>query len=64
VTNRRSESPGVEDEENWIPIDGSEQILFGPKLTILTEGASVRIAGRTDSMKMESPTKAKATDAE
>jgi hypothetical protein len=29
--------------EEWEPINGSEQVLMGPLLTTLTEGASVRI---------------------
>ena len=43
VTNRhiQSKSPG---EEHWVPIDGSEQVLMGSKLSTLTEGAPVRLA--------------------
>jgi HlyD family secretion protein len=46
LTNRRvgADSPG---EENWVPIDGSEKILSGSKLSILTEGAPVRVDGPT-----------------
>ena len=43
VTNRRAEpkSPG---EEKWTPIDRSDQVLLGEKLSTLTEGARVRLA--------------------
>jgi membrane fusion protein (multidrug efflux system) len=43
VTNRRieSESPA---EEQWAPIDGSELVLTGEKLSTLAEGAPVRPA--------------------
>ena len=43
VTNRHIESQSDEDE-SWEPIDGSEQILSGPKLSTLTEGAPVKVA--------------------
>ena len=43
VTNRhiKSKSP---DEENWAPIEGTEQVLVGSKLSTLTEGARVTLA--------------------
>ena len=44
VTNRHIKSESS-DEEQWAPIDGSEQVLVGSKLSTLTEGAPVR-AGR------------------
>jgi len=44
LTNRRVDTRS-EGEEHWIPIDGSERILSGSKLSILTEGADVRVAG-------------------
>ena len=43
VTNRRIKSKSA-DEEQWTPIDGSEQVLMGSKLSTLTEGAPVRLA--------------------
>ncbi len=43
VTNRRIES-GSAGEERWVPIDNSEQVLLGSKLSTLTEGAPVRLA--------------------
>ena len=39
---RRRRNPP--DEEDWVPIDGSEQVLMGSKLSTLTEGARVRVA--------------------
>ena len=39
VTNRRVESKSAR-EEHWVPIDNSEQVLVGSKLSTLTEGAS------------------------
>jgi multidrug efflux pump subunit AcrA (membrane-fusion protein) len=44
LRNRRvdTESPG---EEQWVSIDGTEAVLSGSKLSILTEGAAVRLAG-------------------
>jgi HlyD family secretion protein len=44
LTNRRIEANSPA-EEQWLPIDGSERILAGSKLSILTEGAAVRVAG-------------------
>ena len=38
VTNRQIESKSP-DEERWVPIDTSEQVLVGKKLSTLTEGA-------------------------
>ena len=43
VINRRIQTKSP-DEENWEPIDGSEQVLIGHKLSTLTEGAPVRLA--------------------
>lgn len=43
LRNRRVDR-GSTGEEQWIPIDGSERILSGSKLSILTEGADVRVA--------------------
>ncbi len=45
VTNRRvkSESTGKE-QEMWVPIEPSEQVLTGSKLSTLTDGAPVRLA--------------------
>jgi HlyD family secretion protein len=42
ITNRRLASQS-EIEEQWVPIDRSESILFGQQLSILTEGALVRV---------------------
>jgi multidrug efflux pump subunit AcrA (membrane-fusion protein) len=44
LTNRRvaSGSGGMED---WVPVDGSEEILSGQKLSILTDGAPVTVTG-------------------
>jgi HlyD family secretion protein len=44
VTNRRIKSKS-ETEEEWERIEGSEQVLMGSKLSTLTEGAPVRLAG-------------------
>ncbi len=43
ITNRRAESksPG---EERWVPIESSDQVLLGSKLSTLTEGARVRLS--------------------
>jgi multidrug efflux pump subunit AcrA (membrane-fusion protein) len=43
VTNRhiKSKSPY---KEHWTPIDGTEQVLVGSKLSTLTEGAAVQIS--------------------
>ncbi|MGP0066247.1 MAG: efflux RND transporter periplasmic adaptor subunit [Isosphaeraceae bacterium] len=43
VTNRHidSKSPGT--KEHWVPIDASEPVLMGTKLSTLTEGARVRL---------------------
>ncbi len=43
VTNLRLES-NSDDEEMWEPFTGSEQVLIGSKLTLLTEGARVRVS--------------------
>jgi hypothetical protein len=45
VTNRRVPDPPEESggESAWTPIDGSEQVILGD-LSILTDGASVRVA--------------------
>jgi hypothetical protein len=43
VTNRRIKTDSA-GEEQWEPMDGSEQVLFGDKLTILTDHAPVRLA--------------------
>ena len=43
VTNLRLES-NSDDEETWEPFTGSEQVLIGSKLTLLTEGARVRVS--------------------
>ena len=43
VTNRRIKSISSEAEQ-WTPIEGSEQVLLGSKLSTLTEGAPVRLA--------------------
>jgi multidrug efflux pump subunit AcrA (membrane-fusion protein) len=42
VTNRHSKSKSSGKEE-WTPIDGSEQVLVGSKLSTLTDGAAVRL---------------------
>jgi len=42
VTNRHIDSKSTEDED-WTPIDGSEPVLIGHKLSTLTEGARVRL---------------------
>jgi HlyD family secretion protein len=44
VTNRRVKSAD-EERENWVAIDPSEQVLTGSKLSTLTDGAPVRLAG-------------------
>ena len=49
VTNRRieqepNEKQGPFDEEKWTPIDRSDQVLLGEKLSTLTEGVRVRLA--------------------
>jgi HlyD family secretion protein len=43
VTNRHAKTSSP-DEEEWVPIDPSEQVLMGSKLSTLTEGAPVRLA--------------------
>src|SRR5581483_4199516 len=43
VTNRHAEGQS-EDEAQWIPFDGSENVLEGEKISTLTEGARVRLA--------------------
>ena len=43
VTNRRIKSISSEAEQ-WTPIEGSEQVLLGSKLSTLTEGAPVQLA--------------------
>ena len=53
VTNRRVTSKDPNDEE-YVPIDGSESILVGSKLSTLTEGAKVRLADESPSEKMAS----------
>jgi HlyD family secretion protein len=42
VTNRRVDSKSAR-EERWVPFDNSEKVLLGSKLSILTEGALVRV---------------------
>jgi multidrug efflux pump subunit AcrA (membrane-fusion protein) len=44
VTNRHVESES-ETEEQSVPFEESERVLLGPKLSTLTEGEAVRIAG-------------------
>ena len=43
VTNHRLDL-NSNDEETWEPFNGSEQVLVGSKLTLLTEGARVRVS--------------------
>ncbi len=43
VTNRRVPSKDPNDEE-FVPIDGEEEVLVGSKLSVLTEGAQVRLS--------------------
>jgi multidrug efflux pump subunit AcrA (membrane-fusion protein) len=43
VTNRHVKSESTEGEANWTPIGGSDQVLVGPKLPILTEGERVKV---------------------
>jgi multidrug efflux pump subunit AcrA (membrane-fusion protein) len=43
LIHRRVESDSLDDDEEWRAIDGSERILMGSKLSILTEGARVRV---------------------
>jgi HlyD family secretion protein len=43
VTNRHVESKSA-DKDEWVPIDVSEPVLMGPKLSILTDGGPVRLA--------------------
>ena len=42
VTNRHT-GTGSDDVESWVPMDTSERILMGAKLSTLTEGAPVRV---------------------
>jgi hypothetical protein len=48
VTNRRLKSESADtssiQEEQWVPIDPSQQVLTGSKLSVLTDGAPVRLA--------------------
>lgn len=44
VTNRRVDSKSNTDEQ-WVPVDVTDRVLIGPKLSTLTEGASVRLSG-------------------
>jgi multidrug efflux pump subunit AcrA (membrane-fusion protein) len=44
ITHRRTDSPS-DGDEHWVPMDGSEQVLLGSKLSTLTDGAPVRLAG-------------------
>ncbi len=53
VTNRRIESKSDADE-NWIPIGNSVQALLGSKLSILTDGARVRLTRSPASNRQES----------
>jgi HlyD family secretion protein len=53
VTNRRVESKSSS-EERWEPILNSEQVLSGSKLSILTEGAPVRLEDLPVAMEGES----------
>ena len=57
LTNWRvaSESGGM---ETWAPVDGSEEILSGDKLSILTEGAPVRLTDSVWPREGEVPAKA------
>ena len=43
ITNRHVKTSS-DDQEEWEPIDPSEQVLVGTKLTTLTDGAAVRLA--------------------
>jgi multidrug efflux pump subunit AcrA (membrane-fusion protein) len=43
VTNRHTKSKSSS-EEHWTPIDGSEQVLSGSKLSTLTDGARVHLS--------------------
>jgi hypothetical protein len=42
TTNRRVKKKNAEEEE-WIPVNTSDQVLLGDKLSTLTEGARVRV---------------------
>jgi hypothetical protein len=42
VTNRRVKTKSTEEEE-WTPINTSDQVLLGEKLSTLTEGTRVRL---------------------
>ncbi|MBV8677872.1 MAG: efflux RND transporter periplasmic adaptor subunit [Planctomycetaceae bacterium] len=42
VTNRHVKATSPE-EEGWVPIDSSEQVLMGSKVSTLTEGSPVRL---------------------
>jgi multidrug efflux pump subunit AcrA (membrane-fusion protein) len=46
VRNRyvKRKSVNADEGEDWVPIDGSEQVLVGPKLSSLTEGTAVRVS--------------------
>ena len=44
VTNRHIESKSPGKKEEWVPIDASEQVLMGSKLSTLTDGGPVRLA--------------------
>jgi multidrug efflux pump subunit AcrA (membrane-fusion protein) len=59
VTNRRIKGTPAEEqehEEQWKPIDGSEDVLLGEKLSTLTEGARVRVANQPPPADSESGT--------
>jgi HlyD family secretion protein len=44
VTNRRVESKSLGNREEWVPLDASEPVLMGSKLSTLTDGARVRVS--------------------
>jgi hypothetical protein len=44
VTNRQQQ-PSSGGKDPWVPIDGTEQVILGD-LSVLSEGAPVRLAGR------------------
>jgi multidrug efflux pump subunit AcrA (membrane-fusion protein) len=43
VTARHIDTKSDDDDDRWAAIDGSEQVLVGSQLSVLTEGAPVRV---------------------
>ncbi|HEY7308936.1 MAG TPA: efflux RND transporter periplasmic adaptor subunit [Gemmataceae bacterium] len=53
ITNRHLKKKSAGKEE-WTPIDGSEQVLMGSKLSTLTDGATVELKGASPPKEEES----------